>query len=122
MRRLSRLRPAVYADVSTRGEFRVRAKAPDTPPAGGSASISTGLGGEGAGHPAVHLSSMKGVARVKALLLCGRGPATGFLFSDSSTRGLQADAPGEARPFLRRSSRRPSVVRLGRGTPHASCT
>lgn len=63
------------------------------------------------GHPAVHLSSMKGVTQVKALLLCGRGPSTSFLlFSDSSTRQLQADAPGEARSFLTLSSRCPSVV------------
>lgn len=72
------------------------------------------------GHPAVHLSSMKGVTEVKALLLCGHGAPTSLLFSDSSTRRLPDDSPGEARSFLTLLSRCPSVV--DGGTPHASCT
>lgn len=72
------------------------------------------------GHPAVHLSSMKGVTEVKALLLCGHGPPTSFLFSDSSTSRLQAESPGEARSFLTLLSHCPSVIDCG--TPHASCT
>lgn len=72
------------------------------------------------GHPAVHLSSMKGVTEVKALLLCGHGPPTSFLFSDSSTSRLQAESPGEARSFLTLLSHCPSVTDCG--TPHASCT
>lgn len=72
------------------------------------------------GHPAVHLSSMKGVTEVKALLLCGHGPPTSFLFSDSSTSRLQAESPGEARSFLTLLSHCPSVIDCG--TPHVSCT
>ena len=70
------------------------------------------------GHPAVHLSSIKGVTEVRAHFLCGRSLPTGFLFSNSSTHWLGADSPFEARSFLTLLSHCPSVIWFDYGIDH----